>query len=181
MTAETRDKPLSREHLHLFGWDRARYFMPTAMCLYLTLLCLALMVTSAFLASLQNTVAVIAAGLFGVVLSGSLGLAIWTAQRRDLRYMTVETSADAAANFQIVQAAALRAGWRIVRADEGQRLEARTSVLLLDEGERVVVQFRGRYVLVASICDPSVGFSLVGRRHCGEHRELVRHAVLGEL
>jgi hypothetical protein len=32
--------------------------------------------------------------------------------------------------------------------------------------------------LVASICDPSVGFSLVGRRRCAEHRALVRSAVL---
>jgi hypothetical protein len=33
-------------------------------------------------------------------------------------------------------------------------------------------------VMVASICDPSVGFSLVGRRRCAEHRGLVRSAVL---
>jgi hypothetical protein len=172
---------MTMERLQLVGWDRARYFMPTVICLYLTLLCLGLVVTSAFLANLQNTIAVAAAGLFGVLLSGGLGLALWAAQRRDLRYVTVETLADAAANFEIVQAAALGAGWRIVRADPGRRLEACTSVLLLDEGERVAVQFRGRDVLVASICDPSVGFSLVGRRHCGEHRELVRRAVVGEL
>jgi hypothetical protein len=45
-------------------------------------------------------------------------------------------------------------------------------------GERVAVRFRGSDVLVASICDPSVGFSLVGRRHCQEHRDIVRTAVL---
>jgi hypothetical protein len=169
------------ERLQLVGWDRARYFMPTVICLYLTALCLVLVVTSAFLANLQNAVAVAAAGLFGFLLSGGMGLVLWSAQRRDLRYVTVETLADAAANFDIVQAAALGAGWRIVRAEPGRRLEARTSVLLLDEGERVAVQFRGRDVLVASICDPSVGFSLVGRRHCLEHRELIRRAVVGEL
>jgi len=179
MTTGRRDEPLSKERLRLDGWDRARYFMPTAICLYLTLLCLVLVVTSVFLASVQNTVAIAAAGLFGVVLSGGLGLVLWTAQRRDLRYITVETSVDAATNFEIVQAAAHRAGWRIVRGEPGRRLEARTSVLLLDEGERVAVQFRGSDVQVASICDPSVGFSLVGRRHCGEHRELVRRALTG--
>jgi hypothetical protein len=33
---------------------------------------------------------------------------------------------------------------------------------------------------VACICDPDVGFSLVGRRRCQQHRELVRQAVLPE-
>ena len=49
---------------------------------------------------------------------------------------------------------------------------------MLQLGERVVVVLRGRQVLIASICDPDVGFSLVGRRRCQHHRELVKRAVL---
>jgi hypothetical protein len=44
--------------------------------------------------------------------------------------------------------------------------------------ERVAAQFRGTEVLIASICDPSIGFSLAGRRHCVDHREFVRQVVL---
>jgi hypothetical protein len=42
----------------------------------------------------------------------------------------------------------------------------------------VVVLFRERQVLIACICDPGVGFSLVGRRRCQHNRELVKRAVL---
>jgi hypothetical protein len=48
---------------------------------------------------------------------------------------------------------------------------------LLTEGEIVAVKFRQSDVLVASICDPGVGFSLVGRRRCLQNREAVRLAV----
>jgi len=41
-----------------------------------------------------------------------------------------------------------------------------------------VVLFRERQVLVACICDPGVGFSLVGRRRGQHNRELVKRAVL---
>ena len=49
--------------------------------------------------------------------------------------------------------------------------------LAVGEGEIVAVKFRQHDVLVASICDPGVGFSLVGRRRCTENRERVRLAV----
>jgi hypothetical protein len=49
----------------------------------------------------------------------------------------------------------------------------------LNDGERVTVEFRDSDVLVVSICDPSVGFSLAGRRHCAEHRALVLSALAG--
>jgi hypothetical protein len=42
----------------------------------------------------------------------------------------------------------------------------------------LVALFRDRQVLIACICDPGVGFSLVGRRRCQQYRELVRRAVL---
>ncbi len=165
------------ERLQLTGADRARYFIPTTICIYLVVLCLLLIVTSAFLASRQNAVAVTAAGAFGLALSGGLGFLLWNAQRRDLQYTRLVTAADAASNFEAVKLAARHAGWRISYEVPAQRLEALAAASLLDTGERVVVQFRNSEVLVASICDPSVGFSLVGRRHCADHRELVRKAV----
>jgi hypothetical protein len=165
------------ERLQLAGLDRLRYFLPTAICLYLSLVCAVLIVTAAFLASVQNAVAVAAAGVFGLVLSVGLGLLFWRAQRRDLEYARVSTSADPASNFAAVHIAVTGAGWRIASAQAGRCLEARTKLTLLDAGERIVVQFREHDVLVASICEPSVGFSLVGRRHCAAHRELVRSAV----
>ena len=171
---------MKTERLQLVGFDRARYFMPTAICVYLGVLCSVLVITSAFLANLQNSVAVAAAGVFGLILSGGLGWLFWSAQRRDLNYTRIATCADAAANHAAVRAAIAAAGWTILRDEPARRLDARASVLLLNEGERVTVQFRDGEVLVACICDPSVGFSLAGRRHCAEHRERVRRAVSGQ-
>jgi hypothetical protein len=165
--------------MQLGGLDRARYFVPTVICAYLALICLVLIVTSAFLVSLQNAVAVTAAGIFGLSLTAGLGAVFWKAQRRDLQYTRFATRAGASQNFAAVRDAALRARWRIVREDAPRQFEAAASVSLLDAGERIAVRFDGSDVLVASICDPSVGFSLVGRRHCAEHRELVRQAVSG--
>ena len=50
-------------------------------------------------------------------------------------------------------------------------------VAAIESGEQVVVEFEDSAVLVASICDPSVGYSLVGSRRCREHRESVQRAV----
>jgi hypothetical protein len=169
---------MASERMELVGADRARYFVPTAICAYLSVLCAVLMVTSAFLVSIQNAIAVTAAGLFGLLLSGGLGIIFWRAQRHDLRYLHIATSSDANSNFQAVRAAADSAGWRIVQNEPARQLDALACGSLLDVGERIAVRFRGSEVLVASICDPSVGFSLVGRRHCEQHRELVRSAVL---
>jgi hypothetical protein len=165
------------ERLQLAGRDRTRYFIPTVICAYLATICIVLMATSLFLVSVQNAVAVTAAGAFGLLLSGGLGVAFWTAQRRDLEYLRLVTNADAAANFDKVKAALQQAGWRIVRAEPALRLDAITSGAILEIGERVAVEFRGNVVLVASICDPSVGFSLAGRRHCAAHRDLVRQGA----
>jgi hypothetical protein len=165
------------ERMQLAGRDRTRYFIPTAICAYLAAISIVLMATSLFLVSLQNAVAVTAAGAFGLLLSGGLGLAFWSAQRRDLEYLRLVTNADAGENFNQVKAALGRAGWRIVREEPGLRLHAVTSGELLEIGERIAVEFRGNVVLVGSICDPSVGFSLAGRKHCAAHRELVRQAL----
>jgi hypothetical protein len=169
---------MNAERMQLTGVDRIRYFVPTAICIYLAALCAVLIVTSAFLVSMQNAVAVTVAGLFGLLLSGGLGLLFWRAQRRDLQFLRVSTSSDAQSNFEAVRSAVDRAGWRILVQDPARRLDAQTSGALLDVGERVAVQFRDRDVLVASICDPSIGFSLAGRRHCADHREFVRQVVL---
>lgn len=158
--------------------DRLRYFVPTAICLYLAALCAVLIVTSAFLVSLQNAVAVTAAGLFGLLLSCGLGFFFWRAQRRDLEFVQVATSSDPQSNFETVRSAVLRAGWRILSEEPGRALDAQTAGALLDIGERVAIQFRGGQVFIASICDPSIGFSLAGRRHCAAHREFIRAAVL---
>jgi hypothetical protein len=169
---------MSVERMKLTGVDRLRYFVPTAICLYLAALCAVLIVTSAFIVSRQSAVAITVAGLYGLLLSGGLGLIFWLAQRRDLRFLRITTSSDAQSNFEAVRAAADRAGWRILVQDPGRRFVAQTSGPLLDAGERVVVQFCDNEVLVASICDPSIGFSLTGRRHCAGHREFVRRVVL---
>ncbi len=169
---------MTTERLELVGADRARYFVPTAICAYLSVLCVVLIITSAFLVHMQNAVAVAAAGTFGLLMTGGLGLLFWRAQRRDLQFLQVNTVADAPSNFAAVRCAATQAGWRIVSEVPARRLDAETSAFMMDGGERVAVQFRGSEVLVASICAPSVGFSLVGRRHCAENRELVRQSVL---
>ena len=127
---------------------------------------------------MQNAVAVTGAGLFGLVLSSGLGLVFWRAQRRHLQFLRVATDSDAQLNFEAVRTAVDRAGWRILVEEPGRRLEAQTAGMLLNVGERVAVQFRGHEVLIASICDPSIGFSLAGRRHCAGHREFLREVVL---
>jgi hypothetical protein len=166
------------ERMKLTGVDRLRYFVPTAICFYLAGVCAVLIVTSAFIVSRQNAIAIAVAGLYGLILSGGLGLIFWLAQRRDLRFLRITTASDAQSNFAAVRTAADRAGWRILLQDPGHRFVAQTSDPLLGVGERVVVQFCDSDVLVASICDPSIGFSLTGRRHCAGHREFVRQAVL---
>ncbi len=169
---------MNAERMQLTGGDRLRYFVPTAICIYLAAICALLIVTSAFLVSMQNAVAVTGAGLFGLVLSSGLGLVFWRAQRRDLQFLRVATDSDAQLNFEAVRTAVDRAGWRILVEEPGRRLEAQTAGMLLNVGERVAVQFRGHEVLIASICDPSIGFSLAGRRHCAGHREFLRKVVL---
>jgi hypothetical protein len=178
MNPPPRDPTTNAQRMTLSRLDRIRYFVPTAICVCLAVLCLVLIVTSAFLDSRQNAVAVATAGVFGLVLTGGLGYLFWWAQRRDLLFTRIATRTAASVNFGAVRDAAIRANWKIVNAAPGRRLEAETSVFLLSVGERVDIHFVGNDVLVACICDPSVGFSLSGRRHCEENRELVRNALL---
>jgi hypothetical protein len=165
------------ERLQLVGLERAKYFAPVAMCVYLAALCVALIVTSAFLDRIRDAIAITAAGVFGLGLSGSLGAAILRMQLRELRYEVVPTQADPLTNFEAVARLAQSSGWQVTANVPEKSLEARTSGSILTEGEIVAVKFRERDVLVASICDPAVGFSLVGRRRCTQNREAVRRAV----
>ncbi len=165
------------ERLELAGIERAKYFAPVAICGYLAALCAALIVTSAFLANMRDSLAITAAGVFGLLVSGGLGAAILRSQLLQLNYLHIPTSSDAQANFNAVERLARDSGWHVIVREPGRCLRARTQGSILTEGEIVSVRFRQRDVLVASICDPSVGFSLVGRRRCIQHRELVREAV----
>jgi len=168
---------MNSERMELAGFERLRYFAPTAICVYLALICLALLVTSAFLGRMQNSAAVAACGVYGLLISGGLGAIFWRAQRGDLRFEHVPTQAGDAANFTVVRAAVLTSGWHIRREVEARLIEAQTLGSVLGTGERILVEFRGGEVLVASICDPTVGFTLSGRRNCRAHRDLIRRVV----
>jgi len=166
------------ERLRLHGGDWARYFAPVAVCGYLAMICVALIVTSLFLHNTGQTLAVSAAAAFGLMLTGAMGAGMLGMQLRELRYLSVSTQADAQQNFEQVLGLVQQLDWHTVVQEPGRRLEIRTADSMLQQGERVVVQFRGRQVLVACICDPGVGFSLVGRRRCQQHRQRVQDAVV---
>jgi hypothetical protein len=163
--------------LKLQGIDRARYFAPVVFFGFLAALCLALITVSAFLVTVRDALAITAAGLFGLVSTGAAGALILRLQLRWLRYTAIPISTDRETAFGAVRRLAADAGWTITRQSVGA-LEARTPGNMFAEGERVCVEFRDREVLVASICDPHVGFSLVGHRRCLQHCERVRQAVL---
>ena len=168
---------MQAERLQLTGFERVKYFAPVAICGYLSALCVALIITSAFLENMRDAIAITAAGIFGLLVSGGLGAAILRVQLRELRYVVVPTHADPEENFEAVGRLAQTSGWHVTANEPGRCLEARTQGSVLTEGEIVAVRFRQHDVLVASICDPGVGFSLVGRRRCTENRERVRLAV----
>ncbi|HVW69877.1 MAG TPA: hypothetical protein VHB68_12940 [Steroidobacteraceae bacterium] len=165
------------ERLQLAGMERAKYFAPVAICGYLAGLCVALIITSAFLDNVRDAIAITAAGIFGLMVSGGLGAAILHSQLRQLSYTVIATNGSPLANFNAVEHLARDSGWQIVAQEAGRLLRARTRGSILTEGEIVSVQFRQHDVLVASICDPAVGFSLVGRRRCVQYREQIRQAV----
>jgi hypothetical protein len=170
---------MPRERLQLFGRDWARYFAAVAICVYIAAICAAMIITSAFLTNRRESLAISAAGLFGLMMSCALGAVLLFTQLRELRFIHVQAAADAKSQYLRVIALARDQGWRITGEQIGQRLEAKTTGSVLDAGELVVVDFRPGEVLVASICDPSVGFSLVGQRRCQHNRELVLHALAG--
>jgi hypothetical protein len=169
---------MDAERLRLHGADWARYFAPVAFCAYLAAICVALIVTSAFLHDPREALAVSAAAAFGLLLSGTLGMGVLGVQLHELRYLSVASAFDSESNFELLIRLARELGWQLTLGQPGRRLEFRTADSMLQQGERVVVLLRERQVLIACICDPGVGFSLVGRRRCQHNRELVRRAVL---
>ena len=168
------------ERLKLHGSDWARYFAPVAFCIYLAAICIALIVTAAFLHNLREALAVSAAAAFGLLLSGGLGMGVLGMQLHELRYLPVATDFGSEANIELVRRVAHETSWQLMRELPGRQLELRTADSMLQLGELVVVLFREQQVLIACICDPGVGFSLVGRRRCQHNRELLRRAVLRE-
>jgi hypothetical protein len=171
---------MTGERMELAGFERWRYYAPTAICAYLAAVCLALLLACALLGGQRReALAGAASGFYGLLLTGGLGLIFWQAQRRDMRFERIASEHDEAANFAAVRAAALEAGWVLRRELPPRLLEAQTPGGMIGAGERVVIQCRGSEVLVASICDPTVGFTLSGRRNCRAHRALIRRIVRG--
>jgi hypothetical protein len=163
--------------LRLQGIDRARYFAPVVFFGFLAALCLALVTVSAFLVTIKDAVAIAGAGMFGLLATAAAGALILHLQLRWLRYTSIPLSTSGDGALAAVRQLAMEAGWRITNQGPAG-LEARTPGSMFDEGERVSVEIRDHEVLVASICDPNVGFSLVGHRRCRQHCERVRQAVL---
>jgi hypothetical protein len=166
--------------LRLHGIDWARYFAPVLFFGFLASLCLGLIAVSAFLATIRDPMMIAAAGLFGLLATGAAGAVILRLQMRWLRYTSVPISSDRQTALAALRRLAAEAGWRITRQGAGS-LEARTPGSMFTEGERVCVEIREHQVLVASICDPNVGFSLVGHRRCQQHCERVRRAVQADV
>ncbi len=163
--------------LELQGIDRARYFAPVAFFGFLAALCVALITVTPFLVTVHDAMAIAAAGLFGLLATGGVGALILRAQLRWLRYSSIPISIDADQALQAVRRLAAEAGWNITRQATGC-LEAETPGTMFAQGERVSVRIRDQQLLVVSICDPQVGFSLTGHRRCLQHCERVRQAVL---
>ena len=168
---------MGAERFELTPGERASYFAPTAICAYLTALCVALIATSVFLRQMPGAIALTAVGILGALFAAGLGVALYVLQQRDRLYTTHATAHPAPANFASVEAAMRAAGWAITGAVPGERLDGRTTGSMMLAGERIAVRFAGTRVSVASICDPGVGFSLPGRRRCERHRALVLRAV----
>ncbi len=162
--------------LKLQGIDRARYFAPVVFFGFLAALCLALIAVSAFLVAVPDAIAIGAAGIFGLVATALAGGWVLHLQLRWLRYTSIPVTLGPEQALAIVRQVAAESGWRISGQANGT-LEARTPGTMFDEGERVCVQFRDQQVLVASICDPNVGFSLTGHRRCMQHCERIRRAL----
>src|SRR6201997_2671436 len=101
------------ERLHLAGLERVKYFAPVAICAYLAALCVALIITSAFLDNIRDAIAITAAGIFGLLLSGGLGAAILRVQLRELRYVVMQTPTSADENFAAVMHMAESSEWKV--------------------------------------------------------------------
>ncbi len=169
---------MNQAALRLQGIDRVRYFAPVGFCVFLCLLCLGLAVVSTMV-RIPAALAITTVALLGVLACAAAGVLLLRLQLHWLRYtrLTVRQSPHAA--WEAVHQTALDSGWRITHEIPGHTLRATTPGTLFNEGERVAVEFGPNEVLVASICDPAVGFSLIGHERCQQHSERVRQAVHG--
>jgi hypothetical protein len=163
--------------LELQGADRVRYFAPVVFFGFLAALCVALITITPFLVAFHDAIALAAAGIFGLLATAGVGVVILRLQLRWLRYTSVPISIEADTALEAVRRLAIDAGWKITRQAAGC-LEAETPGTMFIEGERVSVRIREQQLLVASICDPQVGFSLTGHARCLQHCERVRQVVL---
>ncbi len=164
--------------VQLHGTDRVRYFAPVGIFVFLGVLCLALSTTSLFLRTMDQALALVVTGAFGLAVCGSAAWLLLRLQLRWLRYTPVPLSVSPQRAWEVVHRLALESDWRIEREAPGQTLQAHTKGTMFEEGERIAVEFRPDEALVASICDPSVGFSLIGNEHCRAHTERIRRALL---
>jgi len=174
MTASARSDP---PHLKLAGRAWLRHYGPAALAGYIALICLAVVITALFLHDREKELTVVAAGLFGLVSSTTLAAALWIGQHRQLRYHRIVTGHDVHTNRQRVRAVALAQQWHLTWEDPVTQHWASASGAGLHRGEIVAVRFRDGEVAIASFCDPAVGFSLVGRRRCLQHRALLQQAL----
>ncbi|HEX3835759.1 MAG TPA: hypothetical protein VHW25_02260 [Steroidobacteraceae bacterium] len=163
--------------LQLHGRERVRYFAPVGFCAFLGVLCLALATTSMFLRTVDDAIVITVTGVLGVMACALTGWALLHLQLRWLRYAPEPLSISPQAAWEAVHTLAQEAGWRITRSTPGQTLTAHTPGTLFDEGERIAVEFRPHEALIASICDPSVGFSLIGNAKCRQHCARIRRAL----
>jgi hypothetical protein len=169
---------MSHAMLQLHGRDRVRYFAPVGFCAFLGVLCAALAATSIFVRTMGDAIVITVTGLLGLMACAIAGWLLLHLQLRWLRYTSLPLSISPQAAWDTIHALALQAGWRISSGAPGQTLIAHTPGTMFDEGERIAVEFRPHEVLVASICDPSVGFSLIGNAKCRQHCERIRRALL---
>jgi hypothetical protein len=168
---------MSHAMLQLHGRERIRYFAPVGFCAFLGVLCLALAATSIFVRTIGDAILITVTGLLGVIACALAGWALLHLQLRWLRYTSVPLNVSPQAAWEAIHTLAQQAGWRISRSAPGQTLMAHTQGTMFDEGERIAVEFRPHEVLIASICDPSVGFSLIGNAKCRQHCERIRRAL----
>ena len=164
------------ETLQLRGFERARFFAPLWCCLYVAGLSLAVMIVAPF-ASILDWRGAEAGGLFGLLLSGALALALWRLQRRQLRCLVLHTQRGATSNYHEVERALAAFGWRVTHREPGSLIEARTGEGALHDGDLIAVRLREHDVIIGSIPDPSVSYSRRAAERCAAYGERLSRAL----
>ena len=171
---------MQAERLQLAGFERVKYFAPVAICGYLSALCVALIITSAFLDNMRDAIAITAAGVFGLLVSGGP----WA--RRFCACNCASCATSWCRRMPIRTRISRPSGvWPNVglardRERAGRCLEARTRAPSLAKARSWPYGSARTTSWSPASAIPGVGFSLVGRRRCTQNRELVRLAVSAE-